>query len=72
MQQLLQRIEKRIIARPKAVAIRTPKCYHFGRSSFKTVRFWRTDCQKVNCPKGKRSHPGVRGCAPRNDSSFSN
>ena len=44
MQQLLQRIEKRVIARPKAVAIRTPKCYHFGRSSFKTVRFWRTDC----------------------------
>ena len=27
----------------------------------------RTDCQKVNCPKGKRRHPGVRGYAPRND-----
>ena len=21
------------------------------------------DCQKVNCPKGKRNHPGVRQCA---------
>ena len=23
----------------------------------------RTDCQKVNCPKGKRGHPGVRAYA---------
>jgi len=26
-----------------------------------------TDCQEVNCPKGKRGHPGVRRFAPRND-----
>ena len=26
-----------------------------------------TDCQKVNCPKGKRGHPGVRRFAARND-----
>ena len=25
------------------------------------------DCQKVNCPKGKRGHPGVRPVGPRND-----
>ena len=25
------------------------------------------DCQKVNCPKGKRGHPGVRAYGPRND-----
>ena len=23
----------------------------------------RTDCQKVNCPQGKRGHPGVRAYA---------
>ena len=26
------------------MAIRTPKCFHFGSSSSKTVRFWDTDC----------------------------
>ena len=26
------------------MAIRTPKCCHFGRSASKTVRFWGTDC----------------------------
>ena len=26
------------------LAIRTPKCCHFGRSASKTVRFWGTDC----------------------------
>ena len=24
---------------------------------------WDADCQKVNCPVGKRGHPGVRQCA---------
>ena len=28
------------------------------------------DCQKVNCPKGKRGHPGVRRFAARNDGDF--
>ena len=27
----------------------------------------KTDCQKVNCPKGKRGQPGLRRFAPRND-----
>ena len=29
-----------------------------------------TDCQEVNCPKGKRSHPGVRPFGARNDAFF--
>ena len=28
------------------------------------------DCQKVNCPKGKRSHPGVRAYGPRNSHGY--
>ena len=42
------------------VAIRTPQCGHFGHSTFKTVRFWGTDCQKVNCPEGAKE--ATLGC----------
>ena len=38
---------------------------HRGRAMLRIAGI--TDCQKVNCPKGKRGHPGVRRFAARND-----